>query len=765
MHIWSSLAAREAVLLGILLLVGAGPASFLSDRFDAAGRIAMAPALGFCLGTCVTTTLLQFAPTDDTYWVLIPLALGSAAVAAARTARGARRGDWRDRLRARDVVALVVVALAVTGPLAVVLHSHHTIGPGSYFFTDIDNYVGVQDAARTVSLHTANQHWHQHAASGAAWPNFTQYTWSFFAQFGSNLDATPLSSNVNALLGLGAVDTYAPFLSVLLLMGGLGAFAAVRYFARARTTIATLAGCLFGGALFMELWFDSYQAALIALGLLMPLTVLFDHVRAQRRRADLVLLALMIATFLSVYPLYIPIIVLAFAIVGLWQVLMLRRTGTALRPLVAPVLVSVAAVAAMAVVFDLVAVFRDIHYFHLVARNEVPLPRVGYKLPVSVLPGWLAQTREFWALSGLWSGGVKQILLGIILPLGFLVIVVYGLRRYPAALCLVVIGAIAAAVGEYTYLTQQSCTYCAERDLLTFAPVVAVLIPLGLCALAAVSTRWATAVAIVGGLLVVVSVAQRTRIELRRFSEASYFLPSSNRTVVDALPKGPGAVDLEGFGAGVNAQAEQPLMYHYVNYRAPGRTSIIAGSDVGNAIQYLDFGALHLPPGPEFKPNYRYVLTRIPWVATARRVIARGRGVALEERTQPLDITPYAGLGTPFASIDATGTAWVQPQSPLQMYVVGRDGGRPAWGRLTFRASVPVVVPRQPGVTSSRTGATLTVCVRATGREPTRAVSLTLRADVTPGVAPPEMFPPAMPLEGLALTAMRAVTGSCSVRG
>jgi hypothetical protein len=765
MHIWSSLTAREAALLGILLLVGAGPASFLSKRFDAAGRIAMAPALGFCLATCVTTTLLYFAPTNETYWALIPLAGASMAVAVARTARGDHSGGWRTRLRLRDLTALIIIGLAVTGPLTAVLHSHHTVGPGAYYFTDVDNYIGVQDAARTASLQTAHQSWQSHAASGARWSNYTQFIWSFFSQVGSNLDATPLDSNVNALINLSAVDTFAPFLSVLLLMGGLGAFAAVRYFAGSRTTVAALAGCMFGGALFVELWFDSYQAVIIAMGLLMPLVVLLDHIRAGPRRTDLVLIALLIGTFLSVYPLYVPIIVVSVGLVGLWELWRLRRAGRALRPLIGPIVLSMLAVAFLAMVFDLVAVFRDIHYYGLLARNELPLPRVGFSLPVSVLPGWLAQTREFWVLGGLWSGGLKQIVLGILLPLVFLSIAVVGLRRYPAAACLIVFAVVAAAVAEYTYASQQNCTYCAERDLLALAPIVSVLIALGLCALLAMSTRWAQVAALIGGVLLVVSVGQRVRIELRRFSEGSYFLPSANREVVSALPRGKGAVELEGFEAGAGAQAEQPLMYHYVNYREPGRTSIIAGSDVGNAISYLDFGVLHLPPGPEFDPAYQYVLTRLPAIATARQVIAREPGVALERRTQPLDITPYAGLATPLSSLDPDGTAWVQPQYPLQMYIVGRDGGRPAWGRLTFHSTVAVVVPRQPGVRSDLSGDTLTVCVRATGSEPVRSVNLSLRADVVPGPTPAEMFPPAMPLEGLSLASMRAVTGGCSVRG
>src|SRR5689334_935783 len=113
MHIWIAILAREAAFLGILLLLGSGPASFLPARTDPASRLALAPLLGFCLGTCVTTTILWFAPVQSTYWVLIPLALASAAVAVVRW-RGSRT---RWLLPAKDLVALGLVAVAVAGPI------------------------------------------------------------------------------------------------------------------------------------------------------------------------------------------------------------------------------------------------------------------------------------------------------------------------------------------------------------------------------------------------------------------------------------------------------------------------------------------------------------------------------------------------------------------------------------------------------------------------------------------------------------------------
>ena len=137
MHIWILLVVREVALLGILLVLGSGPAAFLPQRVDPGSRIALAPLLGFCLGTCVTTTLLEFFPVNSTYWVLIPLGLLSLAVAVVRMRRSASR-PWPS---VKDLAALALVVVVVVGPVDAVLHEHRTVGPAAYFFTDVDNYV------------------------------------------------------------------------------------------------------------------------------------------------------------------------------------------------------------------------------------------------------------------------------------------------------------------------------------------------------------------------------------------------------------------------------------------------------------------------------------------------------------------------------------------------------------------------------------------------------------------------------------------------
>jgi len=763
MHIWTALIAREAAFLVILALLGAAPASLLPGRFDAAMRIALAPVLGFCVGTCVATTVIEFAPARDTYWMLIPLAVASVAVAVVRAVRGGAARDRSPRMSARDLAGLLVVVLAVTGPLTYTLHEHGTVGPAVYHYTDVDNYVAEPDAAQTLSVSAASSSYVRHHVP-ATIANYTRFWWTWVAHLDSNLDAAPLYAQVNPLLGLDASDTYAPFLIVLLLTGALGAFAAVRYFAGPRTPAAALAGALFGGSFFLELWFDSFQAAIAGLALVLPFLTLTAETVRERRWAGVALIGLVLATLLTVYPLFIPLLAASAVLVLAARAPAIRRRGGVLRPLLAPVASSIAGVALATVAFDPVGFARDLTYYRSILNNTLALPRVSFRLGADLLPGWLAQTREFWNMPSLTSGGLKQFVLGGLLPLVFLGFIVAGLRRYRPALALVALAGVCAIVAEYSYASRSACTYCAERNLLPLGPIVAVLIALGLCALIAMPSRWARAAGVAGAVLVVAAVAQRSRVELKRFSDAAYYLDTADRSALSHLPAGGGSVLVEGFGASTYAQAEQPLVYHLVNERSDGRASIILGSDTGNALEYIDFGAVE-PPGPAFNPGYTYVLTRFGGVATGRRVIARSGGVALERRAEPLDVTPYAGLAVPLERLDPGGIPWVQPKYPLKLLISGYDGARPAWVRLTFAASGRIAVPRQPGVRArvSASGHSMTACVRAVGEAPTRQATIRISAPVAPGVAPGEEFQPLMPLEGVALTGMRAVVVRCVV--
>ncbi|HEX8158886.1 MAG TPA: hypothetical protein VF526_15985 [Solirubrobacteraceae bacterium] len=743
MHIWTELAAGESALLAILLLIGAGPAALLPVRFDAASRIALAPILGFCLGTCVTTTALEFVSAGRSYPLLIALALASAAFAAWRTLRSPEHA----RPSLRDGAQVLVVCIAVAGPLTFVLHERHTVGPAAYYFTDVDNYVAVQEAAATTSLREARAAWQEHVRTGSRFADLTQFIYAFIADFGSNLDATPLGANVNELLGLSSIDTFAPFLVVLLLAGGLGAFAAVRRIAGTPTWTAPLAGALFGGPLLLELWFDSYQAAIIALALLVPTVLLGAEAVRDPRPANLALVALMLACFVTVYPLYVPPLAAIGAAALAWRAIVQRRAGASLPALGRSLALPAIAVAVLTAAFDPVALVRTVGYYHRVLTAGFPFPRVSYALPAEVLPGWLLQTQEFWFLTPIGTAGLRQILLATLIPLALLAFAAVAVRRHAIGLALLGLAVIFGLAAYLSYQSADACTYCAQRYLLALAPILAVLLALGLWqSLRSPARLWQVGGA-AGVLLVVLAVGQRARVELDRFADASFFFDSANRAALEQLPRDGRPVHVEGYWASVAAQAEQPLTYHLASDRAPGRVSISLGTSYANAVQYLTLGP-ELPPGPEFRPDYRYLLTRFSGVATDRRVLARRGAVSLMERTRPLDVTPYTGLNIGLARLDASGIPWARPGAPLRFHVVGRSSARRVWARLTFRLPQPLTVAAQRGVRARDRRGTLTVCVRATGRAPIRDALLQL---------------PTPASDVIRLTGMRAVTGRCAV--
>jgi hypothetical protein len=744
MHIWTALAAREAALLALLLLIGSGPAALLSHQFDAAARLALAPILGFCVGTCVTTTVLEFAPVNSTYWILIPLAVASLGFAVWHALRD-RAGMRLLVPRPKDVLQILVVCVAVTAPLTYGLHEGRTVGPAAYYFTDTDNYVGLQNAAKTKSLRDAKRAWRDFE-KGKRFRDLNQQIYSLVAYLGSNLDAGPLGANVTALLGLGATETNSPFLVVFLLAGALGAFAAVRRVTGSDTWLAALGAALFGGPLFLELWFDGFQAALIALGLVLPALLLGWEALDRRRLADLALFALVVAALLTVYPLFVPVIAVIALIAIAWLAIGVRRAGGSVTGFLRALVVPLAIVIVLTIAFDVIGFLRDTVYYPRLLNGEIPIPRVGYKLTPDILPGWLLQTREFWFMPRWSEGGFKGILLGALVPLAFLVFAVLGAWRHRFGLVLVGLCGVCGVAAFYSYASQDSCTYCAERYLLPLAPALAILLALGLYAALRLPARLWRYAAIAGVALVVLAVGQRTRVELNRFIDASYFLDSANRSALGDMPHDGKAVHVEGYWASAAAQAEQPLVYHLATERAPGRVSIALGTNVNNALQYLDFGSA-LPPGPEFRADYRYVLTRFGGVESDRRTISRRGGIAMQERTNALDITPYAGLAIPPARQDPTGAPYAQPPTALGFYVVTSGAEGPVWARLTFNVSGEASVPRQRGVRARLADGVLTVCVRSTGRGRVRNVALQLAA------------PPPSTAQ---LVGMRAVAGRCS---
>src|SRR5262249_41568154 len=161
--------------------------------------------------------------------------------------------------------------------------------------------------------------------------DFVRLFWTFYASGNQNLDAAPLSANLNALVGLHGTDTQSLYLIAFLIAGALGAFAAVRYATPHPSWAAPLAGCLFAGPFFLQLTADGSQAAICGLSLMLPIAAVGADALRERRIATLVVLALLLSGLMALYPTFVSIVALAGVIALVSVGVLARARGTLTR--------------------------------------------------------------------------------------------------------------------------------------------------------------------------------------------------------------------------------------------------------------------------------------------------------------------------------------------------------------------------------------------------------------------------------------------------
>jgi hypothetical protein len=750
MHIWTDLVIREGVFLLVLFLLGSGPASFLSRRIDPVARLALAPALGMCVGTAVTLTLVQWEPVRSTYWVLYPCAAVSLAIAVWRLVR--RRFELR--LPLREAAQLVLIALAVLVPASSTLHHYHTVGPVAWNVYDAAGYVSEIDGQQTQSISEARRH------AQPPWHNSPQAYYDVYALGYQNLDVSALEGSVSDIMSLGSTDTQSPFLIALLLVGGLGAFAAFRYATGSRSWAAVIAGGAFGGPFFLQLWADSSEAAICGLALVLPFAVAGWEVLREGRVADCVLLGLVSAGLLSVYPLFVPPLaigaLLFLAAMGIRQ--LRRRRPT--RGEVVGVVWRLALVVALAAALSPVAFGRDVTYWRAVlsgGQSFAGLP--AYDMTFGVLPGWLLQTRQFYLLPSLGSASLGVLIAAVLVPLLLLGVIVYGFRRRPGALVLAAFALVCVLLAEYVWI-KNSCEYCVQRNLLPLGPMAVVMVAIGLFALWSEAGVLGRVIATVVAVAAAISVIGPLRDERTMVIDTAYFMSSSLRSVLSHLPRHNVPVQVEGFNETARAPGELVLTLALVNERTGNRASLALDSGDYFANAYI--GPPHQPT--LLRPDYRYVLTRFAGVQTGRRTLDISQGVALQQRTGALDVTPVGGLGAPLLWEDEPGYAWLQGPAlpdPFRALVVGGTAGQPAWVHMTLAATEPVTIPRQPNVSYAQRGASIGVCMRATGSAPRRFVSLRAMFAAEYPPPPPVRYVLPLPSEGVRVTGLTVGTVPC----
>ncbi len=744
MHIWLELILREVLFFALLLALGCGPAAFLPQRFGNTVRLALAAALGLCVGICLTDTLVYFFPAHQTGLVLVVAAVGSIAVAVwRRPAIGAPS--------LRRVVEVATVVVVVLGAFSYPLAAHHTVGPaGGYQIGDAGGYIDETDSEQHVSIHQVEREKPPFAVLS------TQY-WATYAAGDQQLDVSALEANVNSLLGLGSTDTYSPFLIAILLVGALGAYAAVLSTGAAGMG-AVLAGCLFTGAVFTELFMDGSQGALTGAALLAPLVVVGWEALKRRQTASLVLLALLAAGLATLYPLYVPCVVIGgLATVGVMTVRRLRRGRPARREVLVAA-AQVLGVLVLASVFTPVAFLRDLRYWTAILNGGQPLSELPiYYLPVSVIPGWVLQTRDFYGLVNLGQANLSVLLQGGAVPALLIGLIAVGAWRYRLARVMLAVAAGAALLAYYT-AAGQNCSYCVQRNMIPVAVLAVPAVALGVAAVATLRFRGATAIAALSAAVIVVIAGHESVVEHQRLANSSYLLDPEVRQSIAALPARAGPVELEGFTAqGPRAPEEQADVYLVVEEKTGDASLPTTGND-NSGLFYLGGPA---PLGPSFRSNYQYVLTRLAGVATQRETVARHGAIALERRTRELDVTITSGVSVASAHQDPSGTAWVK--GPMQFLVVGGKPAQPAFISLVYDRTVPVTVLRSPSVATIHPSAhTLAVCLRTEGSPPVRTAGLKLSFVAQPAPPPAARFANRLPARGVRLASMSVGSTPCA---
>jgi hypothetical protein len=325
------------------------------------------------------------------------------------------------------------------------------------------------------------------------------------------------------------------------------------------------------------------------------------------------------------------------------------------------------------------------------------------------------------------------VVMTVLVPVLLIVVAATGLRRHIAAWLVLTIFFAALGFGAYERLGN-SCSYCEDRSLLPVAPILIFLVCVGIAVLAVSTSRAIRSAAYFVAAVVLVAVGSTTYLALMRFKDNGYFLDTPVRSVLAHLPP-TGDVELEGFGEGPAPIAEQGLVYMLAEEKAWNRVSLPADFDEDGSIIYLGDGYLSLT-GPQFDPNYQYVLTRLPDIGTLRRTIVRQGGVALEQRVVGLDVTPDYGLTV--STVQANSVVFLNPYppvpEPIKFIITGPPRGT-VYVRIQFyvesgarRITPTAANGSRLAAEKTRIGHALIECVQLPGRSLLRTLYVAVRS-------------------------------------
>jgi hypothetical protein len=643
------------------------------------------------------------------------------------------------------------VLVSLNLPLA----QRDSVGPvGGYRIADATGYVAEIDGAERQSIHTVKD-------TPPPYPDLTLQYWVATARNYQQIGFDATIAHVDAMLGLHAVDTHSAFLFVLILIAALGIWATVRQVTATRSWAAVVAGALCAGPFFRTLFMDGSEGAISGLAVLVPLLLAGWWALRFRRVWDVLAFGVLAAGLQTLYPLFVPPVAVGAAVVLLVVGVVALRRGQLRGMVVARALGLLVLVLGVAAAITPVAFERNLRYWRSILEGGLSFAGLpAYDLPPAIVPSWLLQSRELYDLPHLAHQPLATLVASIGVPLLLLAVVAFGIWRNRVAAGALAVVAVAVYLGHYT-ATTNDCSYCAQRNMLVVAPIMMALIGVGLASLRV--SRGVLAVSVVPVAVVLAlsvgNIAHRTAL---RLMDNSYIFDEQINTVLEHLPDDGQPVEVEGFGAGGLAPMEEPLAYDRVNEVTDAPLSIPAETDDSHGLLYLG-GAR--PIGVEFRPDYRYVLTRLPSIAVpSRTTISRDGPIALQRRSSDLDVTVTSGVQVPFSWQDASSPAYVVPAAIVRFWVIGGPKRPTPWLKLQLRVNVPDLQVGGARVTTKRTGDLLTVCLPAAGDAPLRRVEVPVTFTGIPGKLRNRFAYPT-PTTGVQLVGMSASLRSCRGAG
>jgi len=765
---------RQIGLLALLAALGSGPAALLPGSVPAAARLALAPALGLAIGAAAGVSVAYLMPMTTGAWALmLPLTLASCGFA---TWRSRRARDWSWRPPGLQLALLAGLAVVVSGAANAPLLAEESLGPLGYTITDANYLVIQHDALEDASLRelevpppSAESEVAAGAVPTAPAPGTSPEDLDLLVDTVNTIPAgfASLAATTDVLFGWHAVDTQTPFLGVLLVVVALGGFAAVCMLSGSALAGA-VTGLLLAGPVTYQLYVESGEGALSSIALLPAIATVGVLLLRGPTPALVVLFGLGFAGLSAAYGLVVPGVSLAVGLAVAVAAIIRRRAGELDRAALIGGAKVLGAAATLAVVLSPFAFARNVSYGYYIGFTDVidvllviGLPR--YELSVETVPAWILQTRELYLLPSLSDlDGVGAWALSVLAPLALLAVAALGAWHYrrQGALALLAIVPVAVLlalkVGE-----GDGCSYCAQRQLVIVEPVVAIMLGLGLVALAEGARRRGlgivapvAVVAIAGAALLL--AADKSVVLAKRAAQGGYALDPGVRELLPELDAAGQTVRLEAGGAGTALPLELPATYYAIQQATDSNPGIDPLSSDYSTV--ADFGKSGRGPSGT-NPGYELVLTRIGAVESQREVIAESGPYAVERRAHPFDVTVVNGVVADIAERDGTGRAWItgplafsvardQPSAKASL-IVEVEG--PAAGELEVMAPAEIV---------ARGAAGATICAPVPVNE--GPIEMALEFEPLPDTPPPEQYGAApVPGRGLELIAVRVAPGRC----